>query len=187
MIAGLLLRFGIPAWAAKLAAYALLVAVVVTSALVYRHSLIQQGVAQESTRRDAIERRNSEAAKAELAVLTAKHLAAQAQLAAAREALDKLKEDLDHEKTDSVVQQRCLAIGACRLSVLTRQRPAGRPAEAGSTPAAGVDSGTSVVSDLDPTVAANLEWLRSQNNEAIQRLEACVGEYDAVKAAAEAH
>lgn len=53
MIAGLLPRFGIPAWAA----YALLVTVVVTSALAYHHHVFQQGfdaAVSERATRDAV-------------------------------------------------------------------------------------------------------------------------------------
>lgn len=183
MIASLLLRFGIPAWAAKIAAYALLVTIVVTAALAYRSSLIQDGVQIEKERRDKIDAANTLKANTELAFLNGELRAKQAALDKALLDLNQKKTELQNEQAESADYQRRLAAGTERMSVLVRER---RIAQAGSSPSAtigGLDSDTYVIQDLSERAAIGIERLRANENAAIDRLNACITAYDAVEAA----
>lgn len=183
MIAAMLLRFGIPTWAAKIAAYALLVTIVVTAALAYRSSLIQDGVQIEKDRRDKIDAANTLKAKTELAFLNGELRAKQFALDKAILDLNQKKTELQNEQAESIAYQRRLAAGTERMSVLVRER---RIAQAGSAPSAaigGLDSDTYVIQDLAGNVAAAIERVRANENAAIDRLEACIKAYDAVEAA----
>ena len=183
MIAAMLLRFGIPEWAAKIAAYALLAAVIVFAALSYRSHLIGTVVAQEKSRRDAIDAANTARANAELATLNGKLRVAQALLDQAIIDLNTKKQELQHEQDQSLDYQRRLAAGTDRMSVLVRER---RIAQAGSlagSAIAGVDQDTYVVQDLAEQSAVAIERLRANENAAIDRLNACIVAYDAVEAA----
>jgi hypothetical protein len=148
----------------------------------------QAGTEQESTRRDAIDVQNTLAANRALLAANARLRVAQADLAAAQLDLQKLQQENDREKSISSDRQRRLLAGAERMSVLTRARPS-NPAQTGSAAGAAastVDPGTGVVYDLDPAVAAGLEGIRARHNDAVNRLNACVTDYDQVKAAADA-
>lgn len=183
MIASLLLRFGIPAWAAKIAAYALIVTIIVASALAYRSSLIQDGVQIEKDRRDKIDAANTLKAQTELAFLNGELRAKQAALDKAILDLNQKKTELQNEQVESANYQRRLATGTERMSVLVRER---RIAQAGSAPSAtigGLDSDTYVIEDLSERSAIAIERLRANENAAIDRLNACITAYDAVVAA----
>jgi len=183
MIAALLLRYGIPTWVAKIAAYALLVTIVVTSAFAYRTHVFNSGVAEERGRRDAIEIANSVKAEKELAVLNGKMLAAQSALDQAIADLNEKKVELQNEQNESLDYQRRLAAGTERMSALVRER---RIAQAGSAPSStigGVDSDSYVIQDLSEQSAIAIERVRANENAAIDRLNACIKAYDAVEAA----
>ena len=152
----------------------------------YHHHVFEQGVAQESARRDKIDAGNTIAAQAELATLNARVRTAQAELAVARDQNSKLLTENDHEKATSAGLQLDLAAGTQRMSILTRQRAADRAGPATGSTAGPADQGAGVIEDIAPAVAAGLERLRSEHNEAIDRLEACIFSYDTVKAAADA-
>lgn len=147
------------------------------------------GVLQEAARRDEIDAKNTARAQAELLVLNELLRKAQADLATAQDELQKLSQENSHEKLVSALRQSDLLAGRERMSVRTASAPACNPAQAG--PAAGtgpadVDPGAGLVVDLDPAVAAGLEGIREQHNEAVRRLASCIMAYDAVKAAADA-
>lgn len=180
----------ISAWLASrfgpwIAGAALLV-VLAGGAFWYRHSLIDEGVALESVRRDAIDVANAARAQTALMALNVRVLAAQSQLTAARLDLQKLQQENDREKFISSQRQSDLLAGRERMRVLTRP---GNPAQTGSTGGAAVvdvDQGAGVVADLDPAVAAGIDAIRERHNEAVRRLAACVAEYDVLQAAVNA-
>lgn len=183
MIAALLLRFGIPKWAAILALCALAAA----SAIAYRHHLIQQGVSLEAARRDKIDADNTAKAEAEQGRLNALVAKAQAELGAALAHLDQLKSDLDHEQAASRTLQSDLAAGRRRLSVAIARAGQADPAQPpDSTSAGGLDSQSPATADLDPQAASRVVELTGTGDSAIIRLNACIAAYDAVKAAADA-
>ncbi|WP_198116943.1 lysis system i-spanin subunit Rz [Massilia rhizosphaerae] len=183
MIAALLLRFGIPRWAA----IAVLCAISAGAALAYRAHLIDTGIAIESARRDKIDTERDRQAKAELAEANARVRNAQAELDGAIATVAKLQTELTHEQANSAALQSDLAAGRRRLSVAITGscRPAQAEQAAGAA-AAGVDPGTAATADLDPAAAASLAGLTAEGDSAIVRLNACIAAYDAVKTASDA-
>jgi hypothetical protein len=168
---------------------ALLAATTVGAFYAYSVHLIHHGESLSDARHAAEDAELSRAAQDERNRLNRLVAAAQADLAVARARLIAIQQELDHEKADSARLQSDLAVGRQRLQVLVRAAD-----QAGSDPVRSIEGGpagtvdhpAAALADLDGTVAANLEWLRSTRNEAIDRLDACVRSYDAVKAAADA-
>lgn len=154
--------------------------------IAYHHHVYQQGVSAESSRRDVIEAANSARANKERDALNVQIATAQASLTAARASLAKLEKELSDEKSISTQRQRDLLAGRERMSVLTRQRPTDPNGQAQGGAAGNVGPGAGITADLDGRVASDLEWARETRNEAIKRLNACILDYDAVKAAADA-
>jgi hypothetical protein len=186
MIAALLLRYGIPEWAAKLAALIALAAALIGGAAWYHHHVFEQGVAQESLRRDKIEGENSARADKERDALNVKIATAQKELDAARVTLAALKEDYVNAQAISSDRQRRLRDATDRMSILARPRPSDPNGPPQGGPAGPVDTGASVEVDIDPGVSSWLEGLRAEHNAAVERLQACIVKYDAVKTAADA-
>jgi hypothetical protein len=151
----------------------------------YHHHVFEQGVKQESARRDKIDAANSLRAKTELSALNAKLKAAQTELDTAIANVASLEKDMQHEKAISSDYQLRLASGAERLRVLTIQHHTDQARSADGAAIAAVDHDSEAVEDLAPAVGLSIEKLRSNENEAIDRLDACVIAYDAVKAASE--
>lgn len=188
MIASLLLKYGIPAWAAEL-----LIAVLALGASVawYDHKLSEAhsaGVGEEAARNDAETARNTALAQSELLDANGRLREAQEQLAAAQADLQKLQQENNHEKAISNKRQRDLAVGVERERVLVHVTSACHPAQAGqaeSASATPMDNGPGAEADLDPGVAGWLEGVRSRHNDAVDRLNACISAYRAVKRAAD--
>jgi hypothetical protein len=151
----------------------------------YGHDKLQQGVAQESARRDAIDRQRDEAAKAELARLNAEVYAAREQLAAAQGQVEQLTKEVHDAKAVSSERESRLRAGVERERVLIRAIGTGTNPAPGADSSAGtgaVDSGSGSTSvTLDPAVAGDLERVRVSRNTAIAAAKACVIEYDALK------
>lgn len=183
MIASLIAKIGLPAWAVNLFAGVVVVAALAGAGILeYRH-IYNAGVKQEQAAQRVRDRENERLATAALAVINARVAAVQAQLTLARAEVQKLEKENEIEKANSDDLQRRLIVGEQRMRVLVR---AAAPGSAGPDQGAGavaVDPGAAVEADLDATVAANLEWLRSTRDRAIGRLGACIAEYDALKAA----
>jgi hypothetical protein len=114
MIAALLLRYGIPSWAAKLAGIAALVLGLWAALAWHDHRVFEQGVAQEKARRDVLDAANNAQAEAERLRLDRLVAQAQAQLDAARTRVDQLQAEVDHEKTISTDRQQRLLAGTER-------------------------------------------------------------------------
>lgn len=174
----------------KLLAVLALVASVSGGLLWYHNHVFQQGVTQEKTRRDLIDIANTAKAEKELAVLNEKVRSAQAALTDALETIAARELELHHEQATSTVLQADLSAGRVRERVLvTRsvERNIAQTGQSSFSTAATMDSGTEVVEDLSPIVAVSLEKLRSNENTAIDRLEACIASYDAVKSAVDRH
>jgi hypothetical protein len=191
MIAALLLRYGIPSWAAKLAGIAALVLGLWAALAWHDHRVFAQGVAQEKSRRDVLDAASSAQAEAERLRLDRLVAQAQAQLDAARARVDQLQAEVDHEKTISTDRQQRLLAGTERERVLIRAIPgpsqAGAGGQAASATAGAVDSGSGASSaTLDPRVASDLEWVRATRNTALDGLQACIIRYDALKTAVDA-
>lgn len=180
----------IAAWLAtqvgKWIASLLLIGAVLGGGAWVHHHIYHQGELAADARNAAINKTNSDHADAERNLLNGKIALAQANLNAARAALAVLQKDYDNEKTVSSQRQLDLLAGRERMRILTRQRPTDPNRQAASGPAGPVDQGTAVVEDIDPGVSAWLERFRAGNNAAIDRLNACIVKYDAVKAAADA-
>lgn len=185
MIAALLLKYGIPRWLAESVAVGLLALSLWAGIEWHDHTVFNRGVAQESARRDQIDAANSAKAIAEQARLNKLLAAAQAELNTAIANLSQLQTELDHEKQVSSQRQADLLAGRERLRVLVRATSQADPAgHAQGAPAAAVDSGTEVIADLAGTTASAIDQLRTEHNEAVTRLNACIQAYDAVQAAA---
>jgi multidrug resistance efflux pump len=183
VIAAILLRLGIPRWAA-ITALCLLSA---GTALWYRGHLIDIGIAMEAARRDKIDVERDWQARAALDDANARVRNAQANLDGAMNSLAKLQAELNHEQANSAALQSDLAAGRRRLSVaITGACHAAPNRHDQSAPAAALDpaSGPATAS-LDGRVAADLEWLRQTRNDAIVGLRACTAAYDAVKVASD--
>lgn len=185
MIAAWLARLALPTWLVELIGIAALLTGLVLGFQWYQHHLIAQGVAQESARRDAIDRQRDAQAKAELAILNARVHDAQALLTAAQADVQRLENEVQHEKAVSSQRQADLLAGRERLRVLIRTAggdAAPGPAQAGT--AGAVDSaGSTATATLDGRVASDLEWARQTRNEAILAARACVEKYDALSQA----
>lgn len=181
MIAALLLRLGVPRWAVIVA---LLIATA-GAALWYRAHLVDLGVAQESARRDTIDRQRDAAAKAALALANGVIAGKQAQLDAALATLNEKGKEVSDAQAHSAALQSDLAAGRRQLRVAVAGSCSAAPAERGQGgAAAGVDSGGEPATEaLDGRVAADLEWLRQTRNDAIDAAQACVAAYDAVSVA----
>jgi hypothetical protein len=153
------------------------------------HAAADARGAQVTAQRDAIDAKNTARAEAELLAENERTRKAQADLAIVQEDLQKLSLENNREKLVSSQRQSDLLAGRERMRILTTGPAACNPTQAGPAPGAGpadVDPGAGLVVDLDPTVAAGLEGIRAQHNEAVRRLSACIREYDGVKAAADA-
>lgn len=186
MISALLLKYGIPAWLAELVAGAGLVLALWAGLAWHDHNVFQRGVAQESARRDVIDRANAAKALAERARLNVLVAAAQAELDAARLDVAKLKQELDHEQAISSDRQRRLLAGTERERVLIRAIPAdpGKVRQDQGTGTGAVDpAGGAASATLDPRVASDLEWVRQTRNDALTGLQGCITRYDALKKA----
>lgn len=183
MIAALLLRYGIPMWAAKMLGAALLFAAIAGAGLAYHHHVYAQGEAAADARAAAREKANSDRADAELVKLNTRLAEKQTELRAAIADLVRLQKENDYEKSNSLALQSDLAAGRKRLSVLVRQRPADPAKPPDGSAIAAVGGGAAVSADLAERPAASLEWLRSTREEAINRLDACIAAYSAVEKA----
>lgn len=183
MLTALLCRLGIPRWAA----IAALCVVVAGAALLYRTHLVNLGVAQESTRRDQVDRVRDVFARTERDRLNGVIATKQAALDAALAKIDQQEKEITDAQARSTSLQSDLAAGRRRMSVaVTGTCHADPDGHDQGTPAAGLDSasGTATAS-LDGRVAADLEWMRQTRSDAIAGLQACIGIYDAVKAASD--
>lgn len=143
------------------------------------------GVKQEGARRDAIAAKKAIATAKELAALNEKIRVAQADLATARIALEKLEEVNRNEQIASTKRESALRAGTERLRADFVKRGAGQAGSPAGGPASDLDHNASIAEDLAPEVAGNLESLRRNENNAIDRLGACIKAYDAVKSASE--
>lgn len=155
------------------------IAVTLTLAWCY-HAIDQGGYTRAMTERDAKDAQITIAAQAQLAEENEKIRAAQAALTKAIFTINANQEELQNEKLNSAVYQSQLASGDKRLRALVT-RSKSSDAEQGTGPAAAnLDQRTEVIEDLSPIVGASIERLRLNENEAIDRLDACIGAYDAV-------
>lgn len=110
----------------------------------------------------------------------------QAELDSALSKLSSKEKEYRDEQIKSSAYQRDLAAGNKRLRVLTTANPNCSAGKNQGGVAAGVGNASETLADLPPRIAANLDRLRSNENEAIRRLDACVDAYEAVRAAANA-
>jgi hypothetical protein len=176
MIAAILARLGLPAWAAVL-----FVCVLGAAGLLgYRDHLIHLGVSREAARRDVLEAERTRQAQAALRLANAQVKAAQERLDAAIADLGKLQTELSHVHTQGAALQSDLAAGRRRLPVLVRARAADPAGPVDAAGAAGVDTRAAATAELDPAVAAGLARLTGEGDAAIIRLNACIAAYDAV-------
>jgi hypothetical protein len=183
MIEALLLRLGISRWAA----IAALSAVAAGAALLYSAHLVDLGVAQESARRDQIERVRDVQAKAERDRLNGIIFKKQAALDAALATIANQGKEIADAQNRSAALQSDLAAGRRWLSVAiagTCRAASAGPDQGAGAAGMGAADGPATAS-LDGRVAADLEWLRQTRSDAIAGLQACVAAYDAVKAASD--
>lgn len=167
-----------------------LCAAIMVGTLSYRDHVFNAGIAAESTRRDAIDANNNLAAERARDALDARIRLLQGMLDDARARVAALKKDLDDETAISNQRRADLLAGAAHDRVLVHAAcPTSQAATdgqaAGGAPAA-VDSGSGIEVDLDPRVAGWLEGVRADHNAAVERLGACIQQYDAVKSAVDA-
>lgn len=185
MISALLLRFGIPEWAAKFFGIIAIVASLAIAAHLYHSHVFNQGVAQESKRRDKIDADNAATAQKALMELNAKILVAQAQLDAARIDLEKLQQENESEKVASSIRESALRSGAERMRADFVNRSIAQAGSNTNGSASNVDNGATVTEDLSGDAAAGLESIRQNENNAIDRLNGCISSYDAMRQAYE--
>jgi hypothetical protein len=183
MIAALLLRLGIPRWAALVA----LCMAAAGASLLYRAHLVDLGAAQEEARRDQIDHDRDVQAKAERDRLNGIIATKQAALDAALAKINQQGKEIADAQAHSVALQSDLAAGRRRMSVAItgacHPDPDGHDQGAAVV---GLDSASGpATTSLDGRVAADLEWLRQTRNDAIVGLQACTVAYDAVKVAAD--
>lgn len=190
MIAALVLRlatrFSIRPWLLQLLLAAAAMMGTAAALVWTHHHIYHQGEVAADARNAATNKANSDRADHERNFLNAKVALAQANLTKARAELAVLQGNYDNEKAISTQRQLDLLAGRERMRILTRQRPADPNRPPTSGPAGPVDPGTAVTEDIDPGVSAWLEWFRAEHNAAVDRLNACIVKYDAVKAAADA-
>jgi hypothetical protein len=165
-------------------------AALVFGALAYRGHVYDSGVAAESTRRDAIDAHNSLAATQARDDLNARIRVLQSMLDTARAQVEQIKKELDDANQISTQRQSDLLAGRAHERVLVDATcAASKISPDGQAPggtAGAVDSGSGIEVDLNPRVASWLERVRADHNAAVERLDACIQQYDAVKAAADA-
>lgn len=181
MIAALLLRLGVPRWAAIVA----LCVVAAGAALLYRAHLVNSGIAIEAARRDQVDHDRDVQAKAERDLLNSLIATKQAALDAALAKIDKQGKEITDEQARSAALQSDLVAGRRRLSVAIagacHPDPGGHDQGA---PVAGLDSASGpATASLDGRAAADLEWLRQTRDDAIAGVRACIQAYDAVATA----
>jgi len=169
------------------AALALLISIPLGAAWYHAH-VYHAGELAQKTVDDARDKRNSDAADAERIVLNDKVAAAQALLKVAQDDLVKLQKDYDDANAISKQRAADLAAGTIRERVLVRaaKQPADPNEPVAGGPAAVLGDDASYETYLDPGVASWLEGIRGERNAAVERLNACVSDYNAVKAAADA-
>lgn len=169
--------------------YLVLAGLLIGGAAAYRDHVYGLGVTAERVRRDDLDHRRSLAADAERDALNGRIRAAQADLNIARANLGRKDLELQHAQEISNQRAADLAAGRARERVLVRaasQRPVDPDRPTIRATAADLDPDAPIEADLDPRVAGWLEGVRADHNAAIERLDACVQSYDAVKAAADA-
>lgn len=186
LIAKIALRAGLPNWLVQAIGILLLCLTLFGGVAWVHHHIYHQGELAADARNTAVNKANSDRAKAELDRLNTQIAATQAKLDMARADVTRLSKELKDEKSVSTDRQRRLLAGTERMSILTRQRPADPNGQAPGGSAAGLDQGTAVTQTLDGRVASDLEWARQTRDEAIDRLNACISSFDEVKAAADA-
>ncbi len=160
------------------------IAIVITLIVAYNqkaNSLINQGVAQESARRDKIDEARKAASDKALAAANGRVRVAEQQLAESSIKTARQEMELQHVKTDNQLMQSSLIARDKRLRVLIASSDSAGNSQ---NPSAGqVGKGTSTTAELDGAVAANLVSLIGIGDQAIIRLNACIDAYDAVEKA----
>jgi len=151
----------------------------------YHHHVFEEGVAQESARRDKIDAINKAKAENELAKSNERVDQAQKQLDYSREQLSGAFKDLENEKSKSAAYQSDLAAERVRYTVLVKQHNASQTKDTASPGTGSLDQVSYVEADLSGSAAVSIERLRLNENSAVMRLNACIASYDAVKKAAD--
>lgn len=148
----------------------------------WHHKVYQSGYkAAEAVGKENMRKANVDA---ELTLKTANDKVSLKQ-SALDEAIAKLsakEKDYRDEQVKSTAYQRSLADGTVRMRILTTANQncnAGQNQNAGVV---GVGALSETLADVPARIAANLDRLRSNENEAITRLNACVESYETVRA-----
>lgn len=181
MLTALLCRLGIARWAA----IAVLCGVVAGALLLYREHLVDLGVAQESVRRDQVDRDRDVQAKAERDRLNGIIATKQAALDAALAIITNQGREISDAQNRSAALQSDLAAGRRRLSVAiagTCRAASAGPDQSAGAAGMGAADGPATAS-LDGRAAADLEWMRQTRDDAIAGVRACIQAYDAVATA----
>jgi hypothetical protein len=183
LIDAMLKRLGVSRWVA----IGVLCVAAGAAALAYRAHLVEQGIAIEAARRDAIDKKRDKQAKAALSQANARTAAVQVRLDAALATITQQGKEISDAQARSAALQSDLAAGRRRLSVaVTGACHAAPDGHGQSEPATELDSaGGPTTASLDGRAAADLEWMRQTRNDAIVGLQACAAVYDAVKAASD--
>ncbi len=160
------------------------IVIVITLIVAYNqkaNSLINQGVAQESARRDKIDEARKAASDKALAASNGRVRVAEQQLAESSLKTARQETELQHVKTDNQLMQSSLIARDKRLRVLIASSDSTGDSESAS--AGQVGKRAKVTAELDGAVAANLVSLIGIGDQAIIRLNACIDAYDAVEKA----
>lgn len=147
--------------------------VLVIGFLFYRQSLINDGIKLESDRRDNVA--NAELVKANELVKEK-----QSRINDLQGELSKLHSENENEKMESIKRESDLRAGNQRLRVQIAHR-SGATGSCESSGTATVDQESETTQDLAPAVAGWLESFRRNENNAIDRLDACIKAYDEVR------
>ena len=157
-------------------------ALIALSAAVWglHHYVYQQGYDAAEAKWQKINADATIGADEKLAEKNAEVRKAQSELTAFMASLADKQKELNDAKATSAALQSDLAAGRVRLRVLTTSHALNRAGQDSGPAAAAVDTGAEVTEDLAPSVAAGLERLRANENEAIDRLNGCIEAYEAV-------
>lgn len=160
----------------------LMVCALVGGKHIYDKHYYNQGYAVAKAEAKVANDKADATAKAALEEKNRDILAIQTNLDALTAQLQTAEKELENAKIKSASLEADLRSGAKRLSVLVTAHKSDNAQQDKNFPATCLDNGT-ITADLDGTVAANLERLRLNENNAIMQLNGCVKEYEALERA----
>lgn len=183
MLWSVLGRLAMPEWIRTALMWLFGAFLVIVLVIGYARHQFNLGVREEAARRDQIDDDNRQLFNAALARANLKVAVSQEIIDSNVRALQNLERNFDREKASSTTLQSRLASGADRMRVQIARADAGAARSFDGPGVADLGTGTGDFAYLSPRSGAWLERLRSEHNQAADRLDACIAAYDAVKLA----